>query len=83
MGAPNETRTNPRLESERTNAFLNIRRALPSVPGTGNYYVNSVSLPIQEYADQIGKVRLLNALVHGGLDEESSMKEKSLSGSTH
>jgi len=46
------------------------------VPGTDNYYVNSVSLPIQEYAGQIGKVRLLDALVTGGLDSGSSMKAK-------
>ena len=46
------------------------------MPGTDNYYVNSISLPIQEYADQVGKVRLLDALVNDGLDSESSMKAK-------
>ena len=62
--------------SERTNAFLNIRRTLPSVPGTDNYYANSVSLPRQECAYQIGKVRLLDALVTDVLDSGSSMKAR-------
>ena len=83
MGAPHNAQTNPRAVSERNNAFLNFRHALPTGHGTEAYFVNSVSLPIQEYADQIGKVRLLNALVHDGLDEDSSMRQKSLSSSTH
>ena len=58
----------PEVVSERTNAFLNVRGALPPSPGTDNYYVNSVSMPIQEFADQIGKVRLLDALVADGLE---------------
>ena len=65
-----------KVVSERMNAFLNIRGALPPSPGTDNYYVNSVSVPIQEFADQVGKVRLLDALVADGLNEESSMKAK-------
>ena len=73
MGAPLNAQTDPRVASERTNAFLNIRHALPTGHGTEAYFVNSVSLPIQEYADQVGKVRLLNALVHDGLDKDSSI----------